>query len=583
MKIHLIRDTFNDKSAVETIMRNRGIPPKEIEHYLHTTDADINSYELLCFKAMKQAGNVLFDVIKNLQHIYIVVDSDMDGFASSAILINYLYALAPYWAEDHIHTYFHEGKQHGLSDCVDFILEQNPSLVICPDSATNDVNECNQLVENGIAVIALDHHEKEYDNPNLILINNQTCDYPNKFLCGAGVTWQFCKYLDNFLNKAIADNFLDLVALAETGDMMSLLDFETRHLITKGFRKENVQNPFILKMWEKNKFKLGDNLTSWGTAFYIVPFVNAIVRSGTLEEKRLIFDSMLESEAYRMIPSTKRGHKFGDHETVVDQAIRTCTNVKNRQAKVVEKGKFLLEKKIEDENLLRNKVILLLIRQGEIDSNIAGLIANQLVAKYQKPCCILTLTNGFFRGSARGCEKAGITDFKKICEDSGVIEYALGHSNAMGLSIPSNFIQDFLINTNRLLADFDTTPQYEVDYLFEDTNVDPECICEIGSMNNLWGKDFEESLIAIKHLKIYKNMLTLMSPDKSPTIKITLPNGLNLLKFKATKKEFEQLDSFGYVEINLVGKCNVNIWNGQTTPQIFIEEYEIINEKEFIF
>jgi hypothetical protein len=32
----------------------------------------------------------------------------------------------------------HEGKQHGLSDCIDYILSQSPALVLLPDSSSND-------------------------------------------------------------------------------------------------------------------------------------------------------------------------------------------------------------------------------------------------------------------------------------------------------------------------------------------------------------------------------------------------------------------------------------------------------------
>ena len=74
---------------------------------------------------------------------------------------------------------------------------------------------------------------------------------------------------------------------------MSLRSFETRYLITKGFKKENIKNPFIDYMIEKNGFPLSKAdyisaepemaCTSMGAAFFIVPFVNAITRSGTIE------------------------------------------------------------------------------------------------------------------------------------------------------------------------------------------------------------------------------------------------------------------------------------------------------------
>ena len=72
---------------------------------------------------------------------------------------------------------------------------------------------------------------------------------------------------------------------------MSLRSIETKHIITKGFRNENIKNPFIYGMAEKNAYQLGTHITPIGAAFYIVPFINSMVRSGTLEEKEILFKS----------------------------------------------------------------------------------------------------------------------------------------------------------------------------------------------------------------------------------------------------------------------------------------------------
>ena len=73
-----------------------------------------------------------------------------------------------------------------------------------------------------------------------------------------------------------------------------------------------------------------------------------------------------------------------------------------------------------------------------------------------------------------------------------------------------------------------------------------------------------------------------MSPDKSPTIKIQL-EGISLIKFKSSQEEYESLLSEGYTAINIVGTCNLNEWNGKITPQIIIEDYEVINKLNYVF
>jgi len=374
MKYKLIKPINENYTAQEQVLTNRGIAYKDIQHYLHTTDNDINDFKLLGEEKLKNAAAALIGAIDLGSRVSIIVDSDDDGFTSSALLINYLYDLFPSFVLNNIIWFIHDGKQHGLNDCVDWIIENEVNLVIVPDAGSNDIEECKKLYQHHIPVIILDHHEleiKESDSP-AIIINDQLEPYPNKEFSGVGVVWQFCRYLDSLLGGNNADNYLDLVALGNTGDMMSLCSIETKHLINKGFEPDNIQNPFIYSIWQKNQFKLGQHITSWGAAFYIVPFVNAIVRSGTQEEKELIFESMLSFKACEEIPSNKRGHKLGEVERRVDQAMRTCTNVKNRQTRAQDAGMEFLENMIQEQSLLDNKVLLFLLEPGQVDRNIAG-------------------------------------------------------------------------------------------------------------------------------------------------------------------------------------------------------------------
>lgn len=383
-----------------------------------------------------------------------------------------------------------------------------------------------------------------------------------------------------------ANNYLDLVALGNTADMMSLTSLETKHLINKGFEPNNIHNPFIYSIWQKNQFKLGEHITSWGAAFYIAPFVNAMVRSGTQEEKELLFDSMLKMRAFEMVPSTKRGCK-GQEEQIVEQAIRTCTNVKNRQTRAQDAGLEFLENMIQEQNLLDNKVILFLLKPGQVDRNIAGLIANKFMAKYQRPCCILTRVEEenqvSYQGSARGCDKVGVTEFKDICAETGVVMYTIGHQGAFGLGIEEHNIQSFIDTTNEMLKDMSEEPLYYVDYIYDGGNVNPQNILDIADMDSYWGKDIDESLIAIKGLKVTKDMVTLMSPNKTPTLKIVLPNKVSIIKFGSSQEEYEKIATDGYIEMDIIGKCNKNVWNGWVNAQIMLESYEIIDSSKYYF
>jgi len=601
MKYKLIKEIDPNLSPIQVILFNRGIKLSEIHHYLNTTDEDINNAEMFGKDKLDLATLELAKAIQNNKDTLVLVDCDCDGYTAAAILINYLYDLFPSFVENHLKYYLHEDKTHGLSDCMDYIEDNNFELIIIPDAASNDYEYHKKLKEEGKTIIILDHHEAPKVSEDAIIINNQLSDYPNKQLSGAGVVWQFCRHFDKIRGGFNADQYIDLAALGNCGDMMSLKSIETKHIITKGFRNENIKNPFIYGMAEKNSYSLGNKITPIGAAFYIVPFINSMVRSGTLEEKEILFKSMLKSEAFKEIPSNKRGHALGETEKLIDQALRTATNVKSRQTREQEKGMTLVEDMIIKNNMMEHKVLLFLLEPGQIDPNIAGLIANKIMAKYQRPTLMLikcevlnpniVLTSNppkpyyeiYYRGSARGYSKSGIDNFKDICQETGLVEYAEGHQNAFGISIKREYIDKFIELTDITLKDLQSEPLYYVDYIFKGVDVTPNVILEIAGLNDIWGQDMDESLICVENLKVTKENLTLMSPDKKPTLKIILPNKLCFIKFGSSQEEYEKLLSDGYIEINIIGKCNANEWNGNVTPQILIEDYEIIGQSKYNF
>ena len=84
--------------------------------------------------------------------------------------------------------------------------------------------------------------------------------------------------------------------------------------------------------------------------------------------------------------------------------------------------------------------------------------------------------------------------------------------------------------------------------------------------------------MAIEGLGVTENKTVLLSKDKNPTLKIKLANGVELIKFGSSPEEYDKLVQDGkIVKINIVGTCSYNYWNGVTTPQILIKEYEVVD------
>lgn len=112
----------------------------------------------------------------------------------------------------------------------------------------------------------------------------------------------------------------------------------------------------------------------------------------------------------------------------------------------------------------------------------------------------------------------------------------------------------------------------------------PNDILSIANFNYLWGQGVEEPRIAFENISISNNNITLLSPDKNPTLKITLPSGITCIKFKSSEEEYESLvNSSGCTIINVVGRCEKNEWGGNVTPQILIEDYEIVKTQKYYF
>ena len=582
MDYQLIKPIHDGYSAIEQVLTNRGIKFEDIDHYLNVSESDNLSPLLL--KNIESAAKLIFNQLNRDDfHIHVQVDSDCDGYTSAALLLNYIHAICPS-AMSHISYSFHAGKIHGINP---ELVPANTTLVIAPDSSSNDYDIHKALHNKGVEVLVLDHHQAERISEYACIVNNQLCDYPTKSLSGVGVVYKLCQFIDSLLpaDQQKADDFLDVVAIGLVGDMMDLRDFETHYLVQTGLGQ--LRNPFIKGMAEKNHYQLGDNPTPIGVAFYIVPLINSITRVGTMEEKTLLFESMLDWKAFDLVPSTKRGCA-GQQETRLEQSLRTCTNVKNRQTRNQDAAVEQVKDIIEQNHLLDHKILLVKLENPSFDRGITGLIANKLMAEYQRPVALLVKVEEdgkpAWSGSARGYEKSKLNDFRGFCRDSGLVYLAEGHPNAFGFGILDENFDAFLEYADTTLKDIEFSPSYKVDFIHSVNNLSPKEILELGNMKNLWGQNMDEPLIAVENVAVTKDMITLMARDRNPTLKIQLPNGVTCIKFKSSEEELDSLFSEnGCVTINLVGKTEVNKYFNSITPQLIIQNYEIINRQEYYF
>ena len=567
MKYRLVNPELNSP-YLENLLRERGV--EDVKEYIKPTQNYLNDPAKL--DNIEKGAELYLNVIKHNGNILIVVDSDCDGFTSATIIYQYTKKIAP---EIKISYLLHEGKQHGLQDHIDTILDKGDSydLIILPDSSSNDYKYHEQLKDIRIPTLVLDHHLTDVEiSDNAVVINNQLSkNYPNKELTGAGVTYQFCRYIDNLLKVDYADYFMDLAAWGIIGDMGSVLEMENRYIIEKGL--SNIHNFFFQTLIDKQSYSMNDKVNSTTVAFYIVPLINAMIRVGTMEEKERLFGAFIDGT--KKVSSNKRGAKGTEELLAVDSA-RECTNAKNRQNKIKDNAVDSLEAKIYKLGLIDNKVLFVrLDDDDDFPSELNGLVAMQLSAKFKKPTIVARLNEeGFIRGSARGLNESELSDFKTFLTDSGYFEYALGHANAFGCSINNKYLSDFHNYANDKLKDIDFGENvYDVNFISSANNKELEKIVnDLGSYPQLWGQHNPEPLIYIKDINLTPNDIQIIGKNKD-TVKFE-KFGITYIQFHA-KQLIEDLSNLNDIKMEIVGKANINEWMGRITPQVFIEGYEI--------
>ena len=579
-----LRDKFRtDENAIYDILKNRGI--ENVEQYIHPTkDQENNPYDL---ENIEAAADMLIKHLKNHTSICIVVDADNDGVCSAAILWNYIKTIFP---DADLNYVMHEGKAHGLEDRIDWFIDDTQyDLIICPDAASYDVKYFWRLFEINTEVIALDHHAQMYDTegkpiindcPTAIVVNNQLSpNYKNKDFCGAGITYRFCNVLDDKFNINIAHNFVDLAAVGNIGDVMYQGDPETRFVIKDGLA--HIQNEGLKAMIASQAYSLKEraeppySLTPIDIAFYISPLINAVIRVGTMREKDILFTAFINPDF--PFPSTKRGAKPGDIELAKDQAARISKNIKSRQDKIKERALDLIKFRIEKDNLAENNLIIVEVYpEDNIPNEISGLIAQNIVSEYNKPCFIVRRNSkDILSGSLRNNGNfKDLPELKSVLEKTGLFEMLAGHENAAGVSIAANRIPSLLqfMNNNFAADAFDNC--YLVDYILDSRNDNIPLLWQLAQCQDYYGNGIDEPKFIIKNIPL--NNMLVMGENKD-CVKISY-NGIDYVKFKNTDF-IDDLRAHRLQLLNVYGRATLNTYMGRTSLQIAIEDYELVDDQ----
>lgn len=556
---------------LEVILGNRGI--SDTKRFLEPSASDTIHFSKL--HNIKEAV-ALFKEVETTKkdgdekvRIILIVDQDIDGYCSSAILASYIEEMFP-----HIELVFlfHEGKQHGITDSklneIKEIHSENPvDLLMIADAGTSDYQQQYIISEKlGIPIIVLDHHEAEKgDSEFAIVVNNQLSDeYTNKALSGVGIVYKFLQALDSEYGNIEADNYLDLVAFGNIADSMDLTSPETRYLVYEGL--ENIENEFLKEIILKH---IGDfkRVYPYTLSFSVIPKINGIIRVGSEQERIDLFNAFKGVDEVSYNSRTKRV------ETLAQKVTRQCTNAYKRQKTMREKWIVKIKEQINEKNLDENAFLLIELEES-FDRELGGYLAGALAGEYRKPVLMLVWDSELERytGSLRGYDGT-MKNTKDFLEGLQLFDYLGGHQNACGFKINKEALFKLNGAINSALENQGLTGQQmiDVDFYLKDKQLTLDLVSDVYSYEYLWGKGVSKPLFAID-IEVDTNKI---KKSKTSNMIEWYHNDIKFLQFSGDKRLMNLMEDGYGAKLTLVGSISINHFAGRVTPQFLIEELSI--------
>ena len=413
-------------------------------------------YDPFLMDGMEAATYRLIQALTENQLITIYGDYDVDGTCATAILYMFLKELDAN-VEFYIPKRLTEG--YGISiQAIDQIKSRDTSLLISVDCGITAIEETAYANKLGIDVIICDHHKPKDIIPDALAVLDPlkpSCNYPFKYLSGAGVAFKLAQGLAERIGKRdMPMKYLDLAALAGAADIVPLTD-ENRIIVYEGLNQINESpRPSLEALLEVSHLKPGD-LNSGQIVFTIAPRINAVGRMGDAERavELLITDDRNEAmELARVLENENYERRKIDVETF-ESAIQI----------------------VEDTIDLKNDLAIIL-HQAEWHPGVIGIVASRLVEKYYRPTILLTTIDGVAKGSARSISNLDIYEALQKCEEH-LIHFG-GHKAAAGLAIEIENLPKFKTSFNEIvrssITSKDLLPEISIDSFLGFSEITPK-------------------------------------------------------------------------------------------------------------
>lgn len=482
----------------------------------------------------------MWEGINNNEHFMIFADVDVDGCTACAIMYRYLKNYT-----DNVEYSINNGKKHGIEN-YDLSLLDGIDTMIIVDSINANEKDYQRILDKGVKIIVLDHHIvlDSLSDIEITLVSSAN-NYPNSELSGAGVVWKFCKYIDEITLNDYADSLVDLATCGIIADMCSVSvdNTENRYICDKGFN--NQTNLAIKKINGSYEFN------SQAVSFGIATLINAACRTKQNEKALRLFISDDEKEIKSLIKDLKSAKETQNEE--VNELMQDIDN------------QYLGQ---ED-----SKILLFVI---DSEADIAGLIGNKLLEKYQKPLFVLrhkveidedgAVISEKYAGSARGI---GVNDFKSYVDKTGLVVTG-GHENAFGVEFDIEDKDEIIKRINEMFENIEFINEKDVDIQISSSQISSDLINRIKSMNRISGTGFKPVNVMINGITDY----TVGTMSNGKHLKIDCGDFVAIKwNYNGDISEFD--NSIMPLELSFVGVLDASFFGRKYTKQLIIDDYKI--------
>ena len=542
-------ESYSISKNIAKILNARNITDmNSVKKYF--SDEYEEGYDPFLMHDMQKAVDRINEAIENEEKILVYGDYDADGITSTVLLVETLISMGAN-VSSYIPNRFEEGYGPN-KEAFTKIIDSGITLIITVDNGIAGVEEVDLANELGCDVIVTDHHKIQDTIPNAYAIihpEHPEGNYPFKKLAGVGVAFK----LAHALLEIFPDFLLDLVAIGTIADMVSITD-ENRIFVKQGLELINDDPRIGLKMLLELS-GIDTKIDEQTVGFYIAPKLNSI---GRMDSAKLGLTFLMAEE-----PVTARA--------LAEQIEQY--NIQRKQ--VTEDIVKDVISKIENSEKKQKNVIMV---SGEYHEGVLGIVASNIVEKYQKPVFIMNEKEGVLKGSARS-----IFDFNIYIAMNKISDLFLafgGHTLAAGFSFEkSNFekIEEFLDKEfEEFKQNNDLKANKNIDIVTSLEDISYQFINSLDALKP-YGMDFEKPTVLIENAMVLNK--THFGSEKQ-YLRLTIADevgNLDCITFKDSVT-FDKVEKNDIIDL----LCNIdkNNFNGRTKLQAHIIDIHI---KEFLF